>query len=734
MNKLFLSLKLGIIALFFLLLSSCSSNNEISTPEVEKFQYIPGDVSQIIINQPQKVSISNLGLEVNHNERAAQPLVMAFDGNMETKYHSPWVTDTPPTEFPIIITITLPSEYPSFDFLKYWPRQVGSNGRILAGHLSVSTKQSPSEFVNIKDFSYSADAAPKNMEIPAQYRGQIARLQLYISSGVADVVAIQEIEFFNYGAAFEIPDVFTDESCTQIKSGVTRKELEEITNSVFRNLALSLYDETYDMRRTGIYKSYPRPDVQAKINKSGTYSLLDNITGMYVKCGDDLMVFVGEHSHDLILRIMDHDLAGAEGFEGQNVVLTTGVNKIKAKYTGLAYLLFHNDSDESVKVNFASGEVNGYFDLDRDSQEDWQEMISQAKATRFDLRGKYSHLIFSTRELSQLTDDPVRLLQVYDSIVLLEDQFVGLYKYKKTHKSRMLFRCTPSATYMHATAYRTEYNPSTMAKLCDADRLRSSEIWGPAHEVGHIHQTRPGFNWKNQNNDPVLGEVSNNILSLHVQTTFGNPSKLEYDKKSYAPAYNSFMVKGIKHLEAVGVVDKKYFWEQLVHLWQLELYFNKAKGKKDFYKDLHEAIRLAPDPARNTEHYEFAYQVSKVSGFDMTEFFDRWGYDLSEDIKNRIVALGLPKLDQPIYYIRDSKVDCFKDNLSVIKGTATKSNSGELFSFSLSGWENVVAYEVYVDQQLKYISVEDQFSATLPQGEITIKAVGANGDPVTADL
>ncbi|MBR8535157.1 M60 family metallopeptidase [Carboxylicivirga sediminis] len=715
---------IGIIAIS--ILYACSKDESIEV-EIPKFEYIVGDLDEIINGDPQKVKISGLELQVNHTERASQPLSMAFDGDLSTKYHSPWSTDNPPTEFPVIITVTFPDDSPSFEYLYYWPRQVGSNGRILTGAVKVSPKNDPENYTTILDLQYVDDPAPKKIKIPAEFQGNIKKLIFDISSGIGDVVSIQEIEFYNEGVGMNIPDVFTDKSCSAIKEGVSRESIESMTNSVFRNLALSLFDETYDKRRVGTYKSYPHPSIQSNLNKTSTYGLLDNVTGVFVSQGDDLLVFAQEHNHELILRIIDHEDDQGSGFTGQNTVLNSGVNKIKAQISGLVYLLYHNDSDEQIKVNFANGKVNGQFDIEHNTNDEWQDILNSSIYNRIDLKGKYSHIIFNTADLKKYTPDPTRLIEVYDSIVWLEEQFLGFYKYNRTNKSRMLFRSSPAATYMHATSYRTEYNPSTMPKLCDVDGLRTTDIWGPAHEVGHVNQTRQGFRWKNMANESVLGEVSNNVYSLYVQAAFGNTSRLETQGK-YMPAYNSFMVEDMKHMEATGAVDKKYFFEQLVHFWQLELYFSQVLGMEDFYKDLHEEIRITPDPARGVEHHEFAYLVSKISGFDMTSFFNLWGYQLSDEIKARIAELGFNEPTQPIQYIRESQVELYKEQKAIVKGNATQYSNGNSYTFNMSTYENVVAYEVYVNDAIVHIDINNQFTTTLPEGNYSVFAIGADGN------
>ena len=135
--------------------------------------------------------------------------------------------------------------------------------------------------------------------------------------------------------------------------------------------------------------------------------------------------------------------------------------------------------------------------------------------------GKFAHLSFTTGDLRQYTPDITELIALYDDIVDLEQDFLGLYKYDRANKTRMYFRTnTHEDMYMYATSYRTEYNKGTMSALCNPNTLRSSP-WGPAHEVGHVNQTRPGLRWLG------MTEVSNNIYSLYVQTSWGNDARID---------------------------------------------------------------------------------------------------------------------------------------------------------------------------------------------------------------
>lgn len=58
-----------------------------------------------------------------------------------------------------------------------------------------------------------------------------------------------------------------------------------------------------------------------------------------------------------------------------------------------------------------------------------------------------------------------------------------------------------------------------MDNLCSVDQMKTNN-WGPAHEVGHSNQTRPGLKWFG------MTEVTNNICSMYIQKLYGINSRL----------------------------------------------------------------------------------------------------------------------------------------------------------------------------------------------------------------
>lgn len=433
--------------------------------------------------------------------------------------------------------------------------------------------------------------------------------------------------------------------------------------------------------------------------------------------------------------------------------------RFKSMDKGLLYVVFQSDDHQTakpVKVHFAGGRVNGLFDLRRHKDSDWKRLLGAAEYPFFDVVGEYSHLTFPTSRFRSHTPDGAALVRAYDSFVRAEQELMGLFRYFRTFPNRMRF-IVIYTSYMYATSYYTAYNDSTLPLLCDVRSLTTGSCWGPAHEVGHCNQTRPGLKW--------LGttEVTNNIMSEYVQTTIlRQPSRLQTEDMGnglpnrYAKAWRDILAAGAPHSTEGDVFCK------LVPFWQLQLYFGEVLGqtpelrddKGGFYPDVFEHVRTAPDLWSPSEQQtEFVLTCSKASGHNLLDFFTKWGFltpvdariddygsgrmtvteSRIEEIRHKVEALGLPAPDAPIEYITDNNKSLFKTRPEVIPGSVSVSPSGTV---TLTDWKNVVVFEVTdADGGLVFASEGKLFPSsravfTIPGGwnpSYRILAVSATG-------
>ena len=663
--------------------------------------------------------------------QSGEGIEKSFDGRMDTWYHSRWGTGT---RFPV--TLTYYFEYvEKMDYLIYYPRTSGYNGRVKELEVFVSTGASP-DFQSIGEYDFKGSGAPSVLAFPESLENPKA-VRLVIHSGTGDnvgsYVSCAEMKFFRKNPV-NSPDktIFADDIFSQLQPTVTEEMILNMENEFLKNIAFSIFMNEYPSEfRVQSFRAFPNPDIRAAENKTSTYSLLDNPTGIMVEAGKNFVVFVGEtHGQSISLRVIDFN----NGYGGADYILLPGVNQLNITGSGLAYIMYHTDnlSAQPIQIHFPSGVVNGYFDRTKHSGNDWSRLLNGAKEAHFDVLGQYAHLTFPVANLrNNNSSSGTRLIEIYDSIVFLQQQHMGLFKYGREFKNRLFFHVVYDNSYMYATSYRTAYHQGTMTELCDPRRLRTSSIWGPAHEAGHVNQTRPGFRWVG------MTEVSNNVHSLLVQTTFGNTSRLHAEAR-YEAAFTKIISARALHASHGDVFEK------LVPFWQLELYFSKVKEFTDYYGEIYQTIRTTPNPSDNgTAQLNFVKMCCDVAGVDLTEFFDAWGMlspiNLTvDDYSAQPIVITQAQVDElktylrkypapahKIQYIQDNNLDLYRSNAAITKGSVSKSGS----VWSLTNWSNLVACEIY-DADDNLLLATSKSSFTVPVNGQKVYAVGASGEKI----
>ncbi|GHV40478.1 carbohydrate-binding protein [Bacteroidia bacterium] len=541
----------------------------------------------------------------------------SFDGNLSTIYHSNWSTSS--ADLPISLTYNF-ENVETMDYLVYNPRSDGgTNGNFKEFDLYIATSDNP-VLTQYGSYNFQGNGSPAIITFsPALKKPTI--IEFRVKSGVGSFVSCAEMQFFRRNPEnFDYSVLFTDVTCSRLKNGITLSEIEQVQNKFYKELALEIYKGEYNTEfRVQEYKAWQHPDVMAAINKTGTYSLRDNPTGIYVRQGDELIALAGELYNQNISLFVQNP---SKQIQGSAYPLKTGLNKFKADNDGLIYVLYHTPegTEPAVKINITTGYVNGYFNSKKHKKEDWVNLLNQATFEHFDLVGEYAHLTFQTEKFRQYTPDGLALINKYDDLVRMEQDFMGLFKYSKAFKNRMYFVVMSGSSWMHASSYYTGYDIATQAELLTLSSFTSNP-WGPAHEVGHVNQTRPGLKWKG------MAEITNNIHSLYIQTLWGNRSRLVTDNV-YAKAFTEIINAKIAHNEHTDPFCK------VVPFWQLKLYMHDVLGKEDFYKDVYEKVRQNPNPSsEGLCQIAFVKIACDVAKLNLIDFFEAWGFLTPIDIE-----------------------------------------------------------------------------------------------------
>lgn len=171
----------------------------------------------------------------------------------------------------------------------------------------------------------------------------------------------------------------------------------------------------------------------------------------------------------------------------------------------------------------------------------------------------------------------------------------------------------------------------------DGDDLNGLYGWGIAHEVGH-NMDKIGY-----------AEITNNIYSLVAQTA------------------DTENMTGVSRLEGMyqAIFDKVALgkpgqagdvFTQLGMYWQLHLAYDEegnpleGAGALDFYNAFFQKWKAGAYSSAGKDD-RIALIASEVTGKNLTEFFTRWGMELSASTKNQLKTYG--NEEREIWYLND---------------------------------------------------------------------------------
>ena len=611
----------------------------------------------------------------------------SFDRNMTTMYHSRW---RGATEFPITLDYRFDPTVSQIDYAVYYPRQTGTNGHFI--EVEVWYAAGGGSMTKYKDYNFGGANTPSTVVFePAIIHPDTIRF--VVKSGTGDgegaYAACAEMEFYRKTSDFDYSSIFTDASCSELKPGISAEAINAIGVEFYRKLAADIFHGLYDSEfRVQEYRAYQTPDYMRNINKTARYGQSDGVTGIYAAANTDVVLLV-ETASSVMPSLFVHNIETVAG--GSSYSLRKGMNKIRLTRGGLMYIRYYTQTgtEPPAKINIVNGIVNGYYDKAKHTPDDWPRLLDKATYPLFQMKGDYALLCFDTNVFRSVakTNGP-ELLDMYDDLVYEEMNFQGMVKYNKMFNTRlcMFVDPNPSAAWMYATDYYTGYHKNSQSGILSVSGLKNpnsnsgAESWGPAHEVGHVNQTRPGLRWTGTT------EVTNNILSQYITTRWGVQSRL---------LASNYYTRGVNEIVNPATVltylQHSDVFLRLVPFWQLKLYFMDVLGQEDFYRDVYEKVRVNPDPTAQygssqqvTCQLEFVRLVCEVSGYDMTDFFTNWKFltpcsvvvddygtstfTITEEavnaVKAKIAAMGLPKPPVPegkkLYEINDANWESYK--------------------------------------------------------------------------
>ncbi len=362
-------------------------------------------------------------------------------------------------------------------------------------------------------------------------------------------------------------------------------------------------------------------------------------------------------------------------------------------------------------------------------------------------------------------------VNLWDQIVGWQQELMGIEEVRPVEVNNHILAISPEGSYMWASDYRVGFVYTYLDNILLYDRVMAAKdnAWGPAHEIGHVHQW--AINW------PGSTESSNNLFSNYILYKLGTYTSRGTELCLPAPEEN----RKNNTLAYIRCICKKP-WADFgdghqnenteLHLrmnWQLWTYYHRCGHRSEFWPTLFRLMRenrletdeSAQDPG--AKQMLFARMASQAAQEDLSEFFERWGFFVPVDItieqygtwryrvtqsmidETKHFMARYPKA-RPFYYIEDRKSgDTGLDNIPPDVGyytqfagpprpithSITYTRSGR--TFRIADGQEAVGFEIRRGNELLYFSTFFEFAVPdeVPLDNITVQAVQSDGTRIT---
>lgn len=687
-------------------------------------------------------------------------------------YHSKWGQSA---DFPVILEYYFEGNT-DIDYFIYHTNS--GNGTFGKFDVYTQTKEN-TEYVHQGSYDFNMRNSPSIASLKTPVKA--TKVKFEVHSGKNGYVSCDEMQFFKKNKKNTLEEqlltVFTDITCSEIKPDVTQEQIEALPE-FFIQTASALKDDSYNKweKEFRIREYYPYSSADEWADKLMTrkYGDLDNPTGIYVNEGDEVVVLVG-NTHGQSISIQNIGEETSKGYaqtsvNGDIYPLKEGVNKLTAKQTGMLFVMYNtniqNPDAQPIKIHIplGGGKVCGFFSLkEHQTNEKYKELIDKADYKYFCVIGNAIILYFHHKQLKAAVPyDILSSIELWDNMIQWQQELMGIEDVHPKQMNNHIFAISPEGGYMWASEGRIGFVYTALGDILRKSYLMASRnSWGPAHEIGHVHQG--AINWASTT------ESSNNLFSNYTIYKFGqNCSRgTELAVPEYAANVKKATLVFRRCVENKAWCDfgTDYQGEDPeMHArmnWQLWNYYHRCGYNPQFFPTLFKLMRenrvSTQDPGENQMMY--ARMACRAANENLTDFFERWGFFVPISMKvnqygtyNYIVTDAMiketkefmkqfPAPKHAFYYLEDRKkgdpgLDTTPPDVGYFTQFAEDMKITKQITYTISGHqvnvqngEQAVAFEIKENDNLKYFGTSFQFEVpnTISPDHVKLYAVQADG-------
>ena len=687
-------------------------------------------------------------------------------------YHSKWGQSA---DFPVILEYYFEGNT-DIDYFIYHTNS--GNGTFGKFDVYTQTKEN-TEYVHQGSYDFNMRNSPSIASLKTPVKA--TKVKFEVHSGKNGYVSCDEMQFFKKNKKNTLEEqlltVFTDITCSEIKPDVTQEQIEALPE-FFIQTASALKDDSYNKweKEFRIREYYPYSSADEWADKLMTrkYGDLDNPTGIYVNEGDEVVVLVG-NTHGQSISIQNIGEETSKGYaqtsvNGDIYPLKEGVNKLTAKQTGMLFVMYNtniqNPDAQPIKIHIplGGGKVCGFFSLkEHQTNEKYKELIDKADYKYFCVIGNAIILYFHHKQLKAAVPyDILSSIELWDNMIQWQQELMGIEDVYPKQMNNHIFAISPEGGYMWASEGRIGFVYTALGDILRKSYLMASRnSWGPAHEIGHVHQG--AINWASTT------ESSNNLFSNYTIYKFGQTCSrgTELAVPEYAANVKKATLVFRRCVENKAWCDfgTDYQGEDPeMHArmnWQLWNYYHRCGYNPQFFPTLFKLMRenrvSTQDPGENQMMY--ARMACRAANENLTDFFERWGFFVPISMKvnqygtyNYIVTDAMiketkefmkqfPAPKHAFYYLEDRKkgdpgLDTTPPDVGYFTQFAEDMKITKQITYTISGHQvnvqngdQAVAFEIKENDNLKYFGTSFQFEVpnTISPDRVKLYAVQADG-------
>lgn len=452
-------------------------------------------------------------------------------------------------------------------------------------------------------------------------------------------------------------------------------------------------------------------------------------TGVVALAGQEIVVYVdaepGQPLPQLVFSQQEGSFANwARAVNlnvGKNVITVPQVNQNDGWYNhsvtpgGAVYILNPYTEEQQSKapvIRFADG-VEKFPMMDADTNEqEFLELLKDYKA-RLDVDAKANpdvmdrqmidvveivsdHLVFTGTATGAYTAyvtqgfSPMKTVDMYNDHMNVVFDYLGLDGRTEQHDikyTRENIRLAQPFGYMYASSNHIGVQGDVMVSM-----LTSVGGWGVDHEMGH----RLDISVR------TIGEVTNNMIPQYSSYYYNKPDKrIPFESHTYK--------------NVISTNNNEYYsggyFENLAVFWQLEMIYPGYWGKlNQLYRENN--VVLDSNNAANDKLNQLAKYSSHALELDLTEYFERHGFFVSDETKELVSQYQKP--EKKIWYANYDYIEYegegFAQDTGLKVNIAREGESIKLtFNVNEQSQNDVLGYEIFKNDELIGFTSTNQF-------------------------